>query len=249
MLSKKNWQPESLAFLGAGLMGFMFIGHAAVLTQPTESVGQMAVNGLVLPLGVLGAVAVWFWASARFFQQPLSVSSVFGFRRRGSAGCVRDGLLVGVGLVLAAIVLVWVSWTAISLFRVEPEQQKIVQLLVSEVENEARPGVYFFFGLAAIVLAPVTEEILFRGVMYPSIKQAGFPRTALWGTSLLFALWHFNRLTFLPLTVIALALTLLYERRDNLLAPIVAHATFNAGNFLLILSGADLESAVRNWLN
>ena len=85
--------------------------------------------------------------------------------------------------------------------------------------------------------------------MYPSIKQAGYPRAALWGTSLMFALWHFNLLTFLPLTVIALVLAMLYERHDNLLAPIVAHATFNAGNFLLILTGIDLEGAVRNWLN
>ena len=130
-------------------MAFMFIGQAAALTQPSESVGQMAVNVLVLPLGVLGAVAIWFWASTRFFQQPLSISVVFGFRRQGIIGCVRDGLLIGAGLILVAIFLVWVSWTAISIFGDEPEQQKIVRLLASETENESRPGIFYFFGYAS----------------------------------------------------------------------------------------------------
>ena len=37
-----------------------------------------------------------------------------------------------------------------------------------------------------------------------------------------------NAPTFVPLFVFALALTWLYERTDNLLAPITAHALFNA---------------------
>ena len=40
-----------------------------------------------------------------------------------------------------------------------------------------------------------------------------------------------NAATFLPLAVLALLLTMLYERTDNLLAPISAHALFNALNF------------------
>ena len=49
------------------------------------------------------------------------------------------------------------------------------------------------------LLAPVAEELLFRGILYPAIKQAGFPRLALWGTSLLFAAMHMNLVTFVPL--------------------------------------------------
>jgi hypothetical protein len=40
-----------------------------------------------------------------------------------------------------------------------------------------------------------------------------------------------NLVTFLPLAVLALVLTALYERTNNLLAPIMAHALFNALNF------------------
>jgi len=57
---------------------------------------------------------------------------------------------------------------------------------------------------------------------------------ALWGTAGLFALIHFNLLTFLPLMALALVLTYLYERTNNLLAPIAAHSFFNALNFGLL---------------
>jgi membrane protease YdiL (CAAX protease family) len=40
---------------------------------------------------------------------------------------------------------------------------------------------------------------------------------------------------FLPLTLLALALTWLYERTNNLLAPILAHSLFNGVNFLLFI--------------
>jgi membrane protease YdiL (CAAX protease family) len=81
----------------------------------------------------------------------------------------------------------------------------------------------------------VAEEVLFRGILYPAIKQAGHPRVALWGTALLFAAVHMNLVTFLPLAVLALVLTALYERTNNLLAPITAHVLFNALNFVTLL--------------
>ncbi len=49
--------------------------------------------------------------------------------------------------------------------------------------------------------------------------------------SIFLAAMHLNLVIFLPLLVLALILTLLYEKTNNLLAPITAHALFNAMNF------------------
>ena len=87
------------------------------------------------------------------------------------------------------------------------------------------------------MLAPVAEEFVFRGVLFPFVRQLGRPKLAWLGVSLLFALVHANVAAFLPLFVLALALTWLYEKTDNLLAPIAAHSLFNAAN-LVILSFA-----------
>jgi hypothetical protein len=98
-----------------------------------------------------------------------------------------------------------------------------------------------FLGVSTILIAPVVEEMLFRGLLYHTIKRIGFPRIALWGTTLLFAAIHSNLLTFLPLFVLAVALTLLYEATDNLLSCILAHSLFNAANFVTLLYQSELE--------
>jgi membrane protease YdiL (CAAX protease family) len=112
----------------------------------------------------------------------------------------------------------------------KPEQQQAVQTMEMAVTWRNRLAL----GLVTILLVPVAEEIFFRGILYPWIKQIGFPRLALWGTALIFAALHMNLVTFVPLTILALILAALYERTGNLLAPITAHALFNGMNFTLL---------------
>jgi membrane protease YdiL (CAAX protease family) len=113
---------------------------------------------------------------------------------------------------------------------IKPEEQLPVQTLRSAVFWGDR----LMLGVVTILLVPVAEEVLFRGILYPWIKRIGFPRLAVWGTALAFAAMHLNLETLLPLFVLALALIALYEWTDNLLAPISAHALFNALNFALV---------------
>ena len=83
--------------------------------------------------------------------------------------------------------------------------------------------------------AAVAEEFLFRGVLFPFVKQLGFPKSAWLGVSALFAAIHFDAATFVPLLAFALALTWLYEKTGNLLAPIFAHSVFNAANLVILI--------------
>jgi membrane protease YdiL (CAAX protease family) len=113
----------------------------------------------------------------------------------------------------------------------EPQEQLPIHALRVSMSWGGR----LTLGAAAVLLAPVAEEVLFRGILYPAVKQTGHSRLALWGTSLLFAAVHMNLVTFVPLAVLALLLTALYERTNNLLAPIMAHVLFNALNFAMLL--------------
>ena len=102
------------------------------------------------------------------------------------------------------------------------------------LQDGATLQVRVLIGVVAIFIAPVVEEMLFRGILYPTFKRYGFRHTALWGTALLFAAVHLNRVTFVPLAVLAVGLTWLYEATDNLLAPIMAHGFFNLVNFFMV---------------
>jgi membrane protease YdiL (CAAX protease family) len=171
---------------------------------------------------------------ARFLHEhQVSWSEAFGLaNRRGKAvllGMVVALCFVRVGYWLQALSMF--VMTHLPLFKMQPEEQLPVHLLRVSMSWPGR----ITLGATAVLLAPPAEEILFRGVLYPAIKQAGFPRLALWVSTLLFAAVHGNVPTFVPLAVLALVLTALYERTDNLLAPITAHAVFNAVGLVWML--------------
>jgi membrane protease YdiL (CAAX protease family) len=142
------------------------------------------------------------------------------------------------GLLAAALFLPvawgcqWLSINVMDLAHLNPQNQAAVEELQDPDLTVAGKAV---LGVIVIVIAPLVEEALFRGILYPAIKQRGFPRLALWGSSALFATVHFNMATFLPLLIFALLLVYLYETFQNLLVPIVAHSFFNAVNFFALL--------------
>jgi membrane protease YdiL (CAAX protease family) len=121
----------------------------------------------------------------------------------------------------------WLSGYLATLFNHEfPAQQAI--LLLREGSMAERYAIGFF----AVILAPVVEEGLFRGVFYQWLRDREGMVAALIVSSLIFGLIHFNLMAFLSLTFFGAAMAWLYERTGNLLGCIVAHALFNLVGFL-----------------
>ncbi len=234
MLTHKPWNPESLLWLGCTFMLALAPGAAIAGLFEDGSVAQMAANVTVLPVAILVAVTVWFQVNRRFYQSPVWLADTFGFNRNNTGRCLMLGLVTGLGLVLISMVLALLTSQLIHALGDQAEPQKLVTLIAEESAKKENIPTLIFFVVMAVVVAPIAEEILFRGILYPAIKQIGYPRLAVIGTALLFALFHVNLLTFASLTAVALALIALYEFTDNLLAPITAHAVFNASNLIML---------------
>jgi membrane protease YdiL (CAAX protease family) len=85
-----------------------------------------------------------------------------------------------------------------------------------------------WYDLAAIAaVAGVSEELLFRGVLYPL--------TGRWVSGVLFGLAHFITPLYALLAGLAgLALGDLMERTNNLLAPMVAHGVYDFLAFVAV---------------
>ncbi|MBE3581502.1 MAG: CPBP family intramembrane metalloprotease [Thermoanaerobacteraceae bacterium] len=83
-------------------------------------------------------------------------------------------------------------------------------------------------------LAPLTEELYFRGFLYPILKARYGLLAGQILSSLVFALLHFDWLRFLPLAMGGLGLVYLYERSGSLITPVVAHGTWNTIMILII---------------
>lgn len=87
----------------------------------------------------------------------------------------------------------------------------------------------------AIVIAPITEELIFRAGIYRFLKGRISPRNALIVSSLLFAAGHFSISAFLPLFFLGLILVRLYEHTGNIMPSIFFHACFNTNTLILLL--------------
>lgn len=92
----------------------------------------------------------------------------------------------------------------------------------------------------ACLLAPVLEELLFRGIVLRSFLQQ-YPRgAAITGSALLFGFAHLNIHQFLVAMVIGTLSGWLYDRTRSLLPCITLHVAFNSSITLFGLWAEDL---------
>ena len=144
------------------------------------------------------------------------------------------GVLAGLAFLPAAYGLQAVASLFFQSLGLEVPAQNSVEIL-----RQAGASGRFWLYLTAGVGAPIAEEILFRGVLFRTVRDRGFPTLALLGTAVLFGVIHFNLGALVPLTAFGLLLALLTDRTGGLLAPIAAHMTFNAAPFVLLQLGVD----------
>lgn len=231
MLSEKPWTVERIVYVLLGmatgiclvlLLGGVLQYFHGSKTLTEESPSYVIIEILSIHGSIFGAVAFVLW-----FQQ-ITWQQAFGFSVQTIPRSILWGFIGAVVLVPAGGLLENGSEKILEWLHLSTTTQEAVQML-QKVQNPASRCLLIFF---AVAIAPVAEEIFFRGILYPAIKRLGWPKTALWTTSVLFGAIHLNLSIFIPLTAVAMALVFLYEKTDNLLAPIVAHGIFNTVNVI-----------------
>lgn len=89
--------------------------------------------------------------------------------------------------------------------------------------------------LAAGILAPIVEEILFRGLIYKRVKEYINPVAGMAISSVMFGLYHGNIVQGIYATLLGLIFVFLMEKYRTLKAPILAHMCANI--FGIVLTG------------
>ena len=232
VLVNRRWRFETMLRRMVALLALFYVGmFAGAWAQKLAGPGGNSVAQMIIAaLSFQGAAVLLITLFLR--QHQMSWAEAFGFPNHW----IRAVLL---GLVMAVLFLP-VGWglqqlsalllSHFSALGIHPQEQQAVQTLRVATGAIDRATL----GVITILLAPLAEETLFRGILYAWIKEAGFPRLALWGSSLLFALVHLNVVTFLPLLALALILARLYEGTNNLLASMATHGLFNGLNFAML---------------
>ena len=100
--------------------------------------------------------------------------------------------------------------------------------------------------LAAVIVAPITEEIFFRGLVYTRLKRGMPTMIAVLLESAIFGLLHGAAIWIAYAFLLGVIMTLIYEKFKSILVSIAFHAAFNlSGGYFVTM--VDAENPVVYW--
>ena len=81
--------------------------------------------------------------------------------------------------------------------------------------------------VVAVIGAPLIEEIVFRGIVFRSLRRVSPAWVAILASSVLFGLYHMNPVQIVYATLMGIVAGIIYEKSNNLLFPILVHVANN----------------------
>lgn len=202
---------------------FVLLGYDALSQEGERSV---EFGNVVTGAAIYGSIVLFL--VGLLVYRNLSPAAVFGLGGERFFPMLGSALLA---LAAAYPVLMLVQAMVLGVSGGEMQPQDVVQFLQEAESPRDRLAVMTM----AIVIAPVAEEVIFRGYLYPAGKRWAGPFFSLAGTSLLFAALHGHLSSVPALFALAMCLGLAYEKTGTLLVPMVMHAVFNAVSVAAIM--------------
>lgn len=145
--------------------------------------------------------------------------------------------ILKVVLVFALISVVSVSLVAILtqqwLQEIWPELKP--QDMVETFQASGALDIKLLVILTAVIIAPLSEEILFRGFVYGVLKRYTDAPFATLASSLMFAIIHMHLGSLMPLCVLAVLFCIAYEITGCLLVPMFLHMIFNSTSLIVMM--------------
>lgn len=219
---KRLWFEYLLAPLVSFPLSFV-IGFAGGLLQSADLIN--------LGSWVLAQVTIPIWMIYRLTPGPHAAIRMFQIRRPSFPP--RQLVCLGfAGVALLAVAGYSTMWADPAGMLMDGVSEKNLDRIVPVV------GIFILGG----VIAPVCEEIVYRGFLYRGIRNKTGPLMAAATSSAVFALGHFYVPAGLAAVFIyGLVFCWLYQRSDSLWPGIIAHSLFNTGSIALTVSNFSLH--------
>ena len=211
----------AIVLAALSLLALNLIGLAAsvLLGIPLRENSQVLTVFLVIQDLVIVATA-WLFTVVRYRV---------GWDRLGlRAYLVPLGCSLSLGLLLLSYVIRFVYGLIALALGMRIQQQEVLSRLDMQ-------GLGFLLTLvAAAVVAPVAEEIFFRGFLYSGLRGRIGVIGAMLASTMFFTALHLSVELFIPIFVLGLFLALLYESTGSLYPGIFLHAANNALSLILL---------------
>lgn len=233
-LRARPWTWESVALtalLILTLNSFVILIASLVdrcgwICEQRLSPALMFIQASVFPVVIVLAVRSFLKA------RSITLRQAFGIERAGVPRRVARGILFYVAAMPAVALCSLVYVHLLNALGFPFEKQPVILL----VADPAQPlWLRIYLGMLAIAVAPVVEEVFFRGMLLPVLARLARPALAVTACSLFFAAIHFHVPSVAALFVIASAFALGYIVTGSLTVAIAMHAAFNTVSLAVIL--------------
>lgn len=216
-----------------GLLALMIWGgmQGKAGTAPVEDIPDaVSALGLFFSAVILLALSLLLVVYLMIYR-GLNPAEMFGLRQMTVGRALHLAVLSTVGVVLGMWVVLYAwSGTGLGWKGLDDSPQDTVKIF----QNSGSVISKVMLGFLAVLVAPLTEEIFFRGFLYGVIKRFTDRWFATVFSALVFAAVHQHLGSVGPLFLLAVGFALAYEYTGCLLVPVFMHALFNGGNLLIL---------------
>lgn len=144
---------------------------------------------------------------------------------------------MGCGLLIAAYGIVIVHNVVLIRLGVNTQAQAIMEMF-NELESPA------WLILVAVVIAPLVEEIFFRGFLFQGFRQRYGWVAALLLSSFIFAAAHLDPVSFIPTFVLGTVMAYVYHRSNSIWPGIILHFLNNGFAMCALLTAIELQEFI-----
>lgn len=191
--------------------------------------GKEATAALIQGILFHGVALLIIWGFIR--RRNGSWDGAFGLNWRGFKPSLSQGLASYIGIIPIVLVVSLLCQLFLYASGYPVTLQDVVTIFLEPQSGWS----LFFLLLLAVVVAPLVEEALFRGILLPVLMKKMGLGTAIVASSLFFAGIHQHLPSMAPLFILAVVLAMLYIHSGSLWASIVLHAVFNGVSVCILL--------------
>jgi len=193
-----------LALLVVILLAF-FIGIS--LLRLNNTLSQWVVSSFELLL--LAPIAIIFlWRKV-------------AWRELGLRGFERRYLFLGLGLLVLAYIVIAANNLIMTALGVVTQADVVFDILGES--DSAIPLV-----VAAVVIAPIVEELFFRGFLFKGLRDKYGWKNALMFSSIIFSLFHLQVATLIPTFLLGALFAYIYQRSESVYPGMILHFLVNS---------------------
>jgi len=223
-------------WLGVTVVGQQVLSHTVEWAGPPCTIGESKIDIRTVLLAGMAGQVLWLLASLLVAVRgfPLGLS-------RGLGLSMRHWFYDGARSVVAVLAVFPVcnGLSALSVLLLRPFGLVHEHTMLAAL-RDLEPGWHVAIVFSAVVMAPLAEEVFFRGLLQSMLRRyTRQPWVAVVITSAAFASIHFSTPQHLPaLFVLSLVLGYNYERTGRLVAAIGIHVLFNAISIIQTILGS-----------